>query len=154
MYSVSSKNVSVEPFNRIKRTYEGKTLIKHISYECKCKFDSTTCDSVQKYNNDISHCGVKNLRGCICENGRYLKIIANDSVIASDEIISITNSVSINVANSVSTNVTSTLSKNVTRTVPINSDDKKVRYKMDCYILSTFLLVTILLFIIVFICFY
>ena len=61
MYSVSSKNVSVEPFNMIKRTYEGKTLIKHISCECKCKFDSTTCDSVQKYNNDISHCGFKNL---------------------------------------------------------------------------------------------
>ena len=59
--SVSSKNVSVEPFNMIARTYEAKTLIKHISCECKCKFDSTTCDSVQKYNNDISHCGFTNL---------------------------------------------------------------------------------------------
>ena len=32
--------------------------------------------------------------------------------------------------------------------MPISSDDKKVRYKLDCYILHTFLLVTILIFII------
>ena len=58
---------------------------------------------------------------------------------------------------SVSTNVTTTVSSNVTSTVPINYDDKKVRWikmnKMDYYILHTFLLVTILLFTIVIICY-
>ena len=38
------------------------------------------------------------------------------------------------------------ISKNVTYTVPTNSDDKKVRYKIDVYILDTVLLVTISLF--------
>ena len=36
----------------------------------------------------------------------------------------------------VSTNDTSTKSENVTSTMLKNSDDKKVRYKMDCYILQ------------------
>ena len=38
---------------------------------------------------------------------------------------------------SVSTNVTSIISTNVKSTMLINSDDKKVRYKMDCHILHT-----------------
>ena len=67
---------------------------------------------------------------CICSNSRYLK--------------SATNSASKNVTNTLSTNVTSIASQ--------NSDDKKVRCKMDCYILHTFLLVNILLFIIAIIC--
>ena len=53
---------------------------------------------------------------------------------ACDEIISVTNSVSTNVTNTISTIVTSIVS--------INSDHKKIRYKMDCYILHTFLVVT------------
>ena len=39
-------------------------------------------------------------------------------------------------------------------TMSINSDGKKVRYKMNCYILHTVLLVVILLFIIVIICYH
>ena len=45
----------------------------------------------------------------------------------------------------VSTNGTSTKSENVTTTVLKNSDDKIVRYKMDCYILKKILLVIILI---------
>ena len=37
-------------------------------------------------------------------------------------------------------------------TESINFDNKKIRYKMDCYILHTFLLVTIFLFTITIIC--
>ena len=55
---------------------------------------------------------------------------------------------------SVSTNVTNTISTNVISTVSICSDDKKVRYKMDCYILHTLLLVIIFLFIIAVICYH
>ena len=29
-----------------------KTLAKHISCECKCKFDGRKCNSNQKWNND------------------------------------------------------------------------------------------------------
>ena len=32
----------------IARINEVKTLLKHISCDCKCKFDSTTCNSNQK----------------------------------------------------------------------------------------------------------
>ena len=48
----------------------------------------------------------------------------------------------------VSTNVT-----NKTRTVSINRHNKKVRYKMDCYILHTVLLLIMLLLIITIICY-
>ena len=94
------------------------------------------------------------VRGCICQNSTYLKIIVDNPVTAFDGIVSITSGVSTNVTNTASTNVTSTSSKNVTSIVSINSDDKEVRYKMDYYILSKFLSVTVLLFIIVFIYYY
>ena len=32
-------------------TNESKTLAKHISCECKCKFDGTKCNSNQWWNN-------------------------------------------------------------------------------------------------------
>ena len=48
----------------------------------------------------------------------------------------------INVTDSVSANVTYT---NVASTMSINSDDKKVRYKMHCYVLHTFLLLIVIL---------
>ena len=77
---------------------------------------------------------------CICENGKYLKSIADTSIIKCNEII--------NVMDSLSTNVTNTVPITVTSTVSISSNDKKVRYKMDYYILHTVLIVVILLFII------
>ena len=55
---------------------------------------------------------------------------------------------------SVSRNVTNTISTTVTSTVSINSDDTKVRYKLNCYILHTFLLVTRLLFMITISCYH
>ena len=54
------------------------------------------------------------------------------------KVVNVTDSVSVNVTNTLSTNVTNTLSTNVTSTVSINSDDKKVRYEIACYILHTF----------------
>ena len=82
-----------------------------------------------------------NSKICTCENSRYLKSIADSVCI---EII--------NASDSVSTNVTSIIWTNVTSTMLTNSDDKKVRYKMYCYILYTVLLVIILLLIIAIIC--
>ena len=40
------------------------TLIKHISSDCKCKFDSTACNSNQKWNNDKCQCEGKKYRMC------------------------------------------------------------------------------------------
>ena len=42
-------------------------------------------------------------------------------------------------ANIIPTNVTSIIPTSVTSNIPINSDDKKVKCKIDCYILHTFL---------------
>ena len=39
-------------FNMIIEINESKTLTKHISYICKCKFDGTKCNSNQWSNND------------------------------------------------------------------------------------------------------
>ena len=51
--------------------------------------------------------------------------------------------------NFVSTNVANTISTNM----PTNSDDKKVQYKIHCYILHNTLLLIILQLIIAFICY-
>ena len=75
---------------------------------------------------------------CIWEKSKYLKSVADDSKIVCDEII--------NVADNVSTNVLSTVS--------VNFYNKKVRYKMDYYILHTVLLVIKLLFIVAIICYH
>ena len=58
------------------------------------------------------------------------------------------------VMNIASTKVTSIISANVTGTMLKNSDDKKVRYKMEYFILHRILLVTILLFIVTIICYH
>ena len=69
---------------------------------------------------------------CICENAKYLKSSADDSKIAFDEIIYF--------MDIVSTNVTSITSTNVTSTMLTNFCNKKLGYKMNCYILHTVLL--------------
>ena len=58
-----------------------------------------------------------------------------------DNSVNVCNKI-INVTDSVSSIVTNT---NVTSTMSINSDDKKVRDKMDCYVLHTFLLLIVIL---------
>ena len=133
---------------------EARTTTKHISCDCKCKFNSTTCNSNQKWNNKTCQwecknyhkwekdCGCNPTR-CICENGKYLKIIVDTSVIDSDEIIAVMDSVSTKKTNTIATNVMSTAST--------NCHNKKVR---DCYILHTVLLAIILLFIIIIICYH
>ena len=73
-----------------------KALTKHISCECKCRFDGKKCNSNQWWNNDQywSDCQknhvceknyVWNPATCNCENGKYLASVM-DKVIF-DEII-------------------------------------------------------------------
>ena len=40
---------------------ESKTLTKHISCKCKCKFDRRKCNSNQKLNNDKCWCECKTI---------------------------------------------------------------------------------------------
>ena len=130
---------------------KSRTLIKHISCECKCKFGGSKCNSNRKQDNDKCHGTRKNLKEhCLCKkimfrillnvfpNGTYLENIIDDSVIIFDEIIS--------AADSVSTKVTSTVSTNV--------HNKKLRYRLSCYILHMVLWGIILLFIIAIICYH
>ena len=48
-------------FNMITGINESKTLTKHISCECKCKFDGRKCNSDQWWNNDKCRCECKNV---------------------------------------------------------------------------------------------
>ena len=54
---------------------------------------------------------------------------------------------------SVSTVLTNTIPINITNTALINSDDRKVRYEINCNILDTVLLMIILAFKITIICY-
>ena len=76
---------------------EQKTLTKHISCECKCRFHGRKCNSDQSWNNDkcYSECKkhhvcendhVWNPATCRCENGKYLASIVDDSAIICDEV--------------------------------------------------------------------
>ena len=127
------QNVDVKVFNMIERKNKVKTLLNvflvilnvnlivqlvteikdGIMINVKCK-KYLTCR--------------KNYSTYICENSRYIKSAVDNSV-AYDKVIS--------VMNRVSTDVTSTVLIN------FDNKDKKVRYKMDFYILYTFLLVAI-----------
>ena len=44
----------IKVFDMVTRINEDKTLVKH-----KCKFDSATCNSNQKWNNDKCQCECK-----------------------------------------------------------------------------------------------
>ena len=109
--SSNAKDVNVKVFNMIARINEAKTL-KHLSCNCDCKFDSAACNSNQKWNNETCQCKCKNYQTCkedcccpitcICENGKYLGIIIDNSVIVCDDI---TDSVSTNVTRTMLTNI-------------------------------------------------
>ena len=51
--------------------------------------------------------------------------------------------------NTILTNITNTTSMKFVSTVSINSDDKKVKHKMDCYTVCMFLLVIVIYHIII-----
>ena len=149
-----TKDINLKAFNMITNKYEAKTMTKHISGDCKYKLNSRTCYSNQKWNNKICQCECKsycickkyykwNLRTCTCENSKYLKSIANTSVIKCDKIIT--------VLDIVATKITDTTARNVTSTALINCHSKKVK---DCYILHTVLFLIILLLIITIVCYH
>ena len=65
---------------------EAKTLVKHISCDCKWNFIGTTCNSNQKWNKETCQCECKsyctckknyslNPCTCICKNGNIKKVL-------------------------------------------------------------------------------
>ena len=93
---IEDLNLSV--FNIMTGINESKTLIKHISFECKCKFHGRKCYSDQWWKND--RCWYECKKGqlckknyfwnpatCSCVNGKYLPSTIDDSAITCDEII-------------------------------------------------------------------
>ena len=59
-----ARDINIKVFNIIRRINEAKVLIKHISCGCKCKFNTTTCNLNQKWNNDVCHSESK--KYCTC----------------------------------------------------------------------------------------
>ena len=79
-----SKVINLKVFNIITTINEATTLVNYISCNCKCKFNSKTCNSNQKWNNDTCQCKCKmylmckkgyswNFSVCICENSKFFK---------------------------------------------------------------------------------
>ena len=109
-------DINVKTFNTITNKNEVKTMAKDISCDYKCKFNSTTCSSNQKWNNKTCQCECKNYctckkdcswnpSTCIYENSKYVKSIADTSVIECDEIITVMNIVLTKKTNTRATNV-------------------------------------------------
>ena len=83
-----TKDKHVKAFNMTTNKNEGKAMAKHISCDCKCKFNSTTCNLNQKWNNKTCQFECKNYQTwkidyswnpntCICENSKDLKSISD-----------------------------------------------------------------------------
>ena len=59
-----ANDINVKVFNMITNKNEAKTIIKHISFDCKYKFNSATCNSNKKWNNETCQCECKNYHTC------------------------------------------------------------------------------------------
>ena len=98
MHSKKTEDLNRSIFTMITGITESKTLTKHLSCECKCKFNGKKCNSNQWWNNDKCWCECKkhylcqnnyvwDPATCNCENGKYLASIMDDSTIICDEVI-------------------------------------------------------------------
>ena len=76
----TKQDLNLSMFNMVTGINESKTLTKHISCKCKCKFDGRKCNSNQKWNDDKCQCECKkhnicekyyiwNPDTCGCKNG-------------------------------------------------------------------------------------
>ena len=51
-----AKDVNVKALNMITNKNEAKPMTKYISCDCKCKLNSATCNSKQKWNDKTCQC--------------------------------------------------------------------------------------------------
>ena len=93
-----TKDINIKAFDLITNKNEAKAMTEHISRTCKCKFNSTTCNLNQTWNNKTCKCECKNYHKCrkdyswnpstcILEHSKYLKSVTDTSVIECDEIV-------------------------------------------------------------------
>ena len=133
-----TKYINVKAFNIITNKDEAKAMAENISCACKCKLNSTKCNSKQKWTNKTCQCERKNSRkcnedyswnpgACICENSKYLKSVADISVTECDEIVIVMDIVSTKKANTTKTKMINNIVKNITSTASINCHSKNVR---------------------------
>ena len=66
-----------------------KILTKHVSCECKCKFDDRKCNSNQKWNNNKVRCSIKIII-------IYARSMIDNLVATCDEIIEKTKTITKN----------------------------------------------------------
>ena len=59
-----AKDKNVKALNMITNNDKAKAMTEHISCDFKCTFNSTTCNSKQKWNNKTCRCECKNYRKC------------------------------------------------------------------------------------------
>ena len=64
MFQKKPKDINVKAFHNITNKDEAKAMTEHISCGSKCKFNSTRCDSKQKWNNKTCQCECKNYWKC------------------------------------------------------------------------------------------
>ena len=57
-----TKDINVKAFKTITTKNEAEVMTEHISCDCKCKFNSSKCNSKQKWNNKTCKCDCKNYR--------------------------------------------------------------------------------------------
>ena len=96
-----TKDINFKAFNMIANKSKTKTMTEHISCNCKCKFNSTICNSNQKWNNKTckNYCERKKDYSwipstCICESSKYLKSISDTSVTECDDVVIVMDKVS------------------------------------------------------------
>ena len=64
-----TKDINVKVFNMTTYNNESKKIVKNISYGCKHKSNSTTCNSNQKWKDKACQCDCKNYRTCKKNDG-------------------------------------------------------------------------------------
>ena len=68
-----TKDVNVTVFNMLTNKNEAITIVKHVSCDCECKFNSQACNSDQKWNNDNCQCECK--RYCMSPKKKIVGIL-------------------------------------------------------------------------------
>ena len=90
-----TKDINFNVFSLTANINEAKTIVNHVSCDCKYKFKSSTFNSNQNWSNDKCECKTYctckrdyswNPSTCFCESSKHLKHIVDDLVIACDEI--------------------------------------------------------------------
>ena len=85
VFQKKPKDVIVKTFNMITNKNKAKAIKKYISCYCKCKFNSTICNSNQKWNNKTCQCECKNYRTC---EKNYTSVTECDEIITVMDIVS------------------------------------------------------------------